>query len=178
MNTCLLACTDEINNAKELYNTFKKLPKYALFIEGEENQIQEIISDIKYAGYRIESQPYLTDKDSFKEFIQKQRFLTKKIPFEAMSICIIYPLKLSEYEKKKEILTKSLDYILDLEIGFNILFTDENSDKSSNKGNLERHKQIIQFLKKSITNNTKLSRFSDFEDLIISNIDSLKFEIN
>ena len=58
--------------------------------------------------------------------------LQNKLPFEALSICLIYPVNIEELDNaKKEHLFTLFNLSLELEIGLCILFTNEDLKDSN-----------------------------------------------
>ena len=173
LNMCLLGCTKTIEKSREKYSDFTKSKNMICFLKNNE-LIQKLLIELKYENYSNDKELDFDDIESFHIFLTKFAHSINKSSFETLSLCIIYPLQLSEFENEKDILGKIFSYTLELETGFMVLFTDETNGKDY----LEKRKETIEFLKSKINDKKQQSQFSDNEDLIISNLESLKYNLS
>ena len=173
LNMCLLGCTKTIEKSREKYSDFTKSKNMICFLKNNE-LIQKLLIELKYENYSNDKELDFDDIESFHIFLTKFAHSINKSTFETLSLCIIYPLQLSEFENEKDILGKIFSYTLELETGFMVLFTDETNGKDY----LEKRKETIEFLKSKINDKKQQSQFSDNEDLIISNLESLKYNLS
>ena len=138
----LLGCTDEINEAREKYKKFKKLKNIFLLIK-DNGPIHQKISELNFQGYRVENDCFVKTTKSLIQFIMENIYLQNDPPFEALSICLIYPIKIEELDNAKiEHLFTLFNLSLELEIGLCILFTNENlkdSDYFEKKNKLTKY---------------------------------------
>ena len=172
LNICLLGCTKIIEKSREKYSDFTKSKNMICFLKNNE-LTQKLVAELKYENYPNEEELDFDDISSFQNFLREFAKSINKSTLETSSLCIIYPLQLSEFENEKEILGKIFSYTLQLEIGFMVLLIDETNGKDY----LEKRKDTIEFLKSKINDKKQQSQFSDNEDLIISNLESLNYNL-
>jgi hypothetical protein len=173
LNICLLGCTKTIEKSREKYSDFTKSKNMICFLKKNE-LTQKLLVELKYENYLNDKELDFDDIFSFRDFLTEFAKSINKSTFETLSLCIIYPLQLSEFENEKDILGKIFFYTLQLGIGFMVLFNDETNGKDY----LEKRKEIIEFLKSKINDKKQQSQFSDNEDLIISDLESLKYNLS
>ena len=173
LNICLLGCTKTIEKSREKYSDFTKSKNMICFLKNNE-LTQKLVAELKYENYPNEEELDFDDISSFQNFLREFAKSINKSTLETSSLCIIYPLQLSEFENEKEILGKIFSYTLQLEIGFMVLLIDETNGKDY----LEKRKDTIEFLKSKINDKKQQSQFSDNEDLIISDLESLKYNLS
>ena len=172
LNICLLGCTKIIEKSREKYSDFTKSKNMICFLKNNE-LTQKLVAELKYENYPNEEELDFDDISSFQNFLREFAKSINKSTLETSSLCIIYPLQLSEFENEKEILGKIFSYTLQLEIGFMVLLIDETNGKDY----LEKRKDTIEFLKSKINDKKQQSQFSDNEDLIISDLESLNYNL-
>ncbi len=170
----LLGCTDEINEAREKYKKFKKLKNLFLLIK-DDGPIHQKISELNFQGYRVENDCFVKTTKSLIQFIMDNIYLQNVLPFEALSICLIYPIKIEELDNAKiEHLFTLFNLSLELEIGLCILFTNENLKDSDY---FEKKNELTTNFKTRINEPEKKKYFQNIEDLFITNFDDLSYNL-
>ena len=168
----LLGCEEEINEARENYNNFKKLKNYALLMGGNDNILNKIV-ELNCQGYRTKNECYAKSTSSLINYIKGSFFLSENIPFEALSICLVYPIEIERIDILKNKLFDLFNYSLDLDIGFCILITNQDL-KGSNY--FEKKNEITKYFKNNIEESKKI-KFKQIEDLFITNLDDLSYNL-
>ena len=168
----LLACEEEIKEAREKYNNFKGTKNIALLMGGNDDILNKIVK-LNCQGYRILNECYARSKSSLRNYIEDNFFLSDKIPFNALSICLVYPVEIEGIDILKNKLFDLFNYSLDLDIGFCILITNQDLKESNY---FEKKNEITKYFKNKIEESKKI-KFKQIENLFITNLDDLSHNL-
>ena len=167
----LLGCKKEIKSARDKYENFKKLKNYALLIGGDESILNRILN-LNCEAYRSENKCYANNTETLQKYIMG--ILPKDIEFDSLSICLVFPIKIEEIDNEKNYLLNLFNYALELEIGFSILIIDKDLKTSDY---FEKKNELTLYFKQSINKPKKKKHFQQIEDLFITNLDDLSYNL-
>ena len=170
----LLGCKKEIESARDKYKNFQKLKNYALLIGGDESILNRILN-LNYQAYRSENKCYANNNETLRDYIKGIfSLLPRNIPFEALSISLVFPIKIEEIDNEKNYLLNLFNYALELDIGFSILIIDKDLKTSDY---FEKKNELTLYFKQSINEPKKKKHFQQIEDLFITNLDDLSYNL-
>ena len=122
---CLLMGSSVVAEKRKSFISFSRSSKMiALF--GGNNDMKHFIEQLKYIAYQFEdSIDEIEDSNSFWNFINEKLCSLTKFQLELANICIVYFLKLNEFERKKDIIFRIIKFSIEHKISTTILFSNE-----------------------------------------------------
>ena len=172
---CLLMGSSVVAEKRKSFISFSRSSKMiALF--GGNNDMKHFIEQLKYIAYQFEdSIDEIEDSNSFWNFINEKLCSLTKFQLELANICIVYFLKLNEFERKKDIIFRIIKFSIEHKISTTILFSNEQFNY---KEYIEKKIEIKERFKKEITDKEQLNLFSRVEELIFSDLEELKYNLS